>query len=153
MQEGALDLAFEFGLAGAILGSVRLGDADTIANVQAEVTAAYPAGGYAAFLTNHDQNRTFDVLGRDPAAAGLAASLLLTGAGVPFVYYGEELGLRGRKPDERDPDAMPWDADAAGLRIHHGAAVGAVRTTAPRRPTIAVQRRRPRLAAGPRTGR
>jgi glycosidase len=120
VQEGALDLAFEFGLAGAILGSVRLGDPDTIANVQAEVTAAYPAGGYAAFLTNHDQNRTFDVLGRDPAAAGLAASLLLTGAGVPFVYYGEELGLRGRKPDEEIRTPLPWDANAPGYGFTTG---------------------------------
>jgi glycosidase len=120
VREGALDLAFEFGLAGAILGGVRLGDADTLASVQAEVSAAYPAGGYAAFLTNHDQNRTFDVLGRDPAAAGLAASLLLTGSGVPFVYYGEELGLRGRKPDEEIRTPMPWDTTELG----HGFTTG-----------------------------
>jgi glycosidase len=112
VSEGSLDLAFEFGLAGAVLGSVRLGDADTIANVQAEVTAAYPDGGYAAFLTNHDQNRTMDVLGRDPAAAGLAAALLLTNPGVPFIYYGEELGLRGRKPDEEIRTPLPWTTDA-----------------------------------------
>lgn len=120
VSEGSLDLAFEFGLAGAFLGSVRLGDADTIANVQAEVTAAYPEGGYAAFLTNHDQNRTMDVLGRDPAAAGLAAGLLLTNPGVPFIYYGEELGLRGRKPDEEIRTPLPWTTDAPGLGFTTG---------------------------------
>ncbi|MEX1170166.1 MAG: alpha-amylase family glycosyl hydrolase [Chloroflexota bacterium] len=120
VSEGSLDLAFEFGLAGAFLGSVRLGDADTIANVQAEVTAAYPEGGYAAFLTNHDQNRTIDVLGRDRAAAGLAAGLLLTNPGVPFIYYGEELGLRGRKPDEEIRTPMPWTTDAPGYGFTTG---------------------------------
>jgi glycosidase len=114
VRAGALDLAFEFGLANAILGGVRLGDADSLAGVQAEVSAAYPAGGYATFLTNHDQNRTFDVLGRDRAAAGLAAGLLLTSAGVPFIYYGEEVGLRGRKPDEEIRTPLPWDASEPG---------------------------------------
>jgi glycosidase len=114
ISEGSLDLVFEFGLASAFLGSVRLGDADTIANVQAEVSAAYPDGGYATFLTNHDQNRTMDVLGRDRAAAGLAAGLLLTDPGVPFIYYGEELGLRGRKPDEEIRTPLPWTTDGPG---------------------------------------
>jgi glycosidase len=120
VREGALDVAFEFGLAGAILGSVRLGDADTLESVQAEVLETFPAGGYAAFLTNHDQNRTMDVLGRDRAAAGLAATLLLTNPGIPFIYYGEELGLRGRKPDEEIRTPMPWDATPPGYGFTSG---------------------------------
>ena len=31
--------------------------------------------------------------------------------GVPFLYYGEEVGLQGPKPDERIRTPMPWDAD------------------------------------------
>jgi glycosidase len=120
VNEGAFDVAFEFALASAILGSVRLGDAGTLANVQAEVLDAYPAGGYAAFLTNHDQNRTMDVLGRDPAASALAATLLLTNPGVPFIYYGEELGLRGRKPDEEIRTPLPWDATPPGYGFTTG---------------------------------
>ena len=120
VEEGALDVAFEFGLADAILGSIRLGDADTLANVQAEVTGAYPPGGYAAFLTNHDQNRTMDELGRNRDAAGLAATLLLTNPGVPFIYYGEELGLRGRKPDEEIRTPFPWDASPPGYGFTTG---------------------------------
>jgi glycosidase len=120
VEEGALDLAFEFGLASAILSSVRLGDADTLRNVQAEVLAAYPVGGYAAFLTNHDQDRTMDVLGRDEEAARLAATLLLTNPGVPFIYYGEELGLRGRKPDEEIRTPLPWDGTPPGFGFTSG---------------------------------
>jgi glycosidase len=38
----------------------------------------------------------------------LAASLLLTLPGLPFVYYGEELGMTGDKPDERLRTPMHW---------------------------------------------
>jgi glycosidase len=122
VESGGLDVAFEFGLADAILGSIRLGDAGTLAHVQAEVLEAYPTSGYAAFLTNHDQNRTMDELGRNRDAAGLAATLLLTNPGVPFIYYGEELGLRGRKPDEEIRTPLPWNATPPGYGFTTGEA-------------------------------
>ncbi|MFP5341864.1 MAG: alpha-amylase family glycosyl hydrolase [Candidatus Limnocylindria bacterium] len=120
VREGALDLAFEFGLASQILSAVRFGDPGSLAIVQAEVSAAYPVDGYAVFLTNHDQDRAFDVLGRDPAAARQAATLLLTDPGIPFLYYGEEVGLRGRKPDERIRTPMPWTGEAPGYGFTSG---------------------------------
>ena len=120
VREGSLDLTFDFGLAGQMLSAVRFGDAESLRIIQTEVTEAYPAGGYASFLTNHDQDRVMDVVGRDPALARQAATLLLTGAGVPFVYYGEELGLRGRKPDERIRTPLPWTGEAPG----HGFTTG-----------------------------
>ena len=109
VRAGALDMTFGFDLAAATLGAVRLGDANSLTQVQAEMTADYPSGGYGAFLTNHDQDRTMDVLGDDPASASLAATLLLTGSGVPFIYYGEELGMHGRKPDEQIRTPLAWD--------------------------------------------
>ena len=120
VQRGSLDMAFEFELAGAILGAIRLGDAETLAHVQARVLEAYPSGGYAAFLSNHDQDRVFDALGRDPAAARLAATLLLTNPGVPFIYYGEEVGLRGRKPDEEIRTPLPWEPAGPGFGFTTG---------------------------------
>ena len=33
---------------------------------------------------------------------------------MPFIYYGEEVGLRGRKPDERIRTPMPWSGEAPG---------------------------------------
>jgi glycosidase len=117
IRDGSLDMAFEFGLAGAILTSIKSGDANSVMAALGEVTASYPAGGVGTFLTNHDQNRVATQLGADPAAERLAAALLLTGPGVPFLYYGEEIGMTGGKPDERIRTPMRWDGStpAAGF--------------------------------------
>ena len=45
-------------------------------------------------------------------SARVAATLLLTNPGVPFIYYGEEIGMRGAKPDERIRTPMQWDGSA-----------------------------------------
>jgi glycosidase len=42
------------------------------------------------------------------------ATLLLTAPGVPFLYYGEEIGLLGKKPDEDIRLPMQWTADTNG---------------------------------------
>jgi glycosidase len=56
-------------------------------------------------------------LNDDLAGAKLAAFMLLTAPGTPFVYYGEEIGMTGRKPDERIRTPMLWTVDppAAGF--------------------------------------
>ena len=120
VRDGALDMTFAFGLAGSTISGVRFGDPASLAVAQAEVDAAYPEGGFASFLTNHDQDRSFDQLGRDGPSAKAAATLLLTGNGVPFVYYGEEIGLRGRKPDERIRTPLAWDANPPGYGFTSG---------------------------------
>jgi alpha-amylase len=45
-------------------------------------------------------NRLMSQLDNDPEKAKNAALLLLAGPGVPFIYYGEEVGMTGVKPDE-----------------------------------------------------
>ena len=45
----------------------------------------------------------------------LASFLLLTMPGVPFVYYGEEIGMVGAKPDERLRTPMQWTASSRGF--------------------------------------
>lgn len=44
--------------------------------------------------------------------AKLAAFLLLTSPGTPFIYYGEEIGMQGKKPDENIRLPMQWSAEA-----------------------------------------
>jgi len=105
---GALDLAFEFELAGAILDAARRGTKDKLAYTIDNVAASYPQGRYATMITNHDQDRVASELDEDAARMKLAASLLLTLPGVPFLYYGEEIGQVGEKPDEMIRNPMPW---------------------------------------------
>jgi len=44
--------------------------------------------------------------------AKAAATMLLTLPGVPFIYYGEEIGMLGKKPDELIRTPMQWSSAA-----------------------------------------
>ena len=111
VREGALDLTFEFGLADAILRSINAGQAAEFHAGLAWTLRAFPAGQYGVFLTNHDQNRVASRLS-SVADARLAATILFTLPGTPFVYYGEEIGMTGVKPDEQIRAPMQWSAAA-----------------------------------------
>lgn len=111
-----VDIAFEFDNAGAILQSAKGERSLFIKSAQQQITAAYPAHQYATFITNHDQERVMSVLAGNVGRAKTAASLLLTGPGLPFVYYGEEVGQSGRKPDENLRTPMQWaNSENAGF--------------------------------------
>ena len=103
---------FNFQLAGDLRNAVRTGRAgdvvERLAAIRRAYTAVNPAFVDATFLANHDQNRILSVVGDSVAKARVAASLLLTLPGAPFLYYGEELGMRGRKPDESIREPFPW---------------------------------------------
>lgn len=70
----------------------------------------------APILTNHDQNRIMSQLGNHPGKAKVAASILLTLPGTPYVYYGEELGMLGTKPDEFIREPFLWGDDQLTTR-------------------------------------
>lgn len=65
----------------------------------------------ALFLSNHDQTRICTALGNKPENLKMAASVYLTMQGLPFVYYGEELGMMGGKPDENIRTPFLWGDD------------------------------------------
>jgi alpha-amylase len=107
-----LQLLFDFPLAEAMIGAVNGGQAGDLASVLGLIQNAYPKGAVdAPFLANHDQIRTATQLGGDAAKLRLAAALLLTMPGTPFLYYGEEIGLENGpgKEDEWKRTPMPWD--------------------------------------------
>lgn len=108
VPEGA-DLTFDFDLAKAMLAAAKNGRTTAITGAQERAIRIYPPNQYAAFLTNHDQNRVYNEL-HNVYKAMVAATLLLTQPGVPFIYYGEEIGMRGQKPDERIRTPMQWDS-------------------------------------------
>ncbi len=111
LQGDQLDLAFDFDLASAFIRGARYGQAKYAIDQLASDIADFPSNQYATFLTNHDMNRTMTQLGGDDTKAKNAATLLLTAPGVPFIYYGEEIGMTGRKPDERIRTPMQWTGD------------------------------------------
>jgi len=49
----------------------------------------------APFLTNHDQTRSAGALSGNENFTKMAASLYLLLPGNPFIYYGEEIGMKG----------------------------------------------------------
>ncbi len=106
------DSMFNFDLATGILNTVKQG-------YQTNFISTYQTGKKnflernetfidATFLTNHDQNRIMSVLSGDIPRAKLAANILFTLPGIPFIYYGEELGMFGSKPDEEIREPYRW---------------------------------------------
>jgi len=110
---GAMPSNFNFPLAGAILSGVKNGNAVPIRDTLRDIIRLYPRGAIdAPFLTNHDQTRIATVLGNDAGKLRSAAAILLTLPGMPFIYYGEEVGMdNGPEPnDEAKRTPMPWSA-------------------------------------------
>lgn len=73
----------------------------------------------APFYTNHDLARSAGYFTKDAdgSRAKFAGALNLLQQGNAFVYYGEELGMRGSGKDENKRAPMYWseDADGAGM--------------------------------------
>ena len=71
----------------------------------------------APFITNHDMPRVSNALNGKTEDMKMAAALLLSMPGSPFIYYGEELGMssKGTK-DENKRLPMMWSAsDNTGM--------------------------------------
>ena len=111
LKNAEFDQAFNFDLASQILKNVEHANA---INLNAGINTSFqklPRGSYATFLSNHDQERVMSVFNGDVNKAKLAASVLLTTPGTPFIYYGEEIGMTGNKPDEKIRTPMQWSGD------------------------------------------
>ncbi|MEP7356212.1 MAG: alpha-amylase family glycosyl hydrolase [Anaerolineales bacterium] len=111
-QGDQLDLGFDFSLADTFLNGARTGRAGDVAQALDIDYRAFKPLQFATFLTNHDQNRVMSQLAGKVDKAKVAAALLLTAPGVPFIYYGEEIGMVGLKPDEQLRTPMQWSAEA-----------------------------------------
>lgn len=111
---GAFDSGFNFDLAGRLINLAKSEKATDIAASVRRVHDYFAevSGGRfidATFLSNHDQNRVMSQLQGNVDHAKTAAALLLTLPGRAFVYYGEEIGMQGVKPDENLRRPMDWD--------------------------------------------
>lgn len=116
---------FNFDLGYAVTDVARAGQ-DTIGLVKRykkirdyykSITADYLD---ATFVKNHDQTRLLTELKGNVNKAKMAASMLLTMPGTPYLYYGEEIGMQGDKlqvyadlfgPDAYVREPFIWDFD------------------------------------------
>lgn len=112
VNDGSVDLAFEFDLADDIISSIGAGNARDVTRHFERGLSDYPQNQYVPFLSNHDQVRVMTQLNNNVEQAKLAATILLTTPGSPFIYYGEEIGMPGAKPDPRLRTPMHWDDTA-----------------------------------------
>lgn len=108
-----LPALFNFEMSWAILRALKEGRGDSLAIKHAQIQDFYkevnPDFVDATILSNHDQNRIMSDVNNDTEKARMAAALLLTLPGSPYIYYGEEIGMQGRKPDEHIREAFLWE--------------------------------------------
>jgi glycosidase len=114
--EDRLDFCFEFDLSYATLGAVNDADAGYLGSKADQVYGLYPYLQFGTFLTNHDQDRVLNVLGHDEEKNKVAAGIYMMLPGIPFVYYGEEIGMIGSGAHEYIRSPMQWtDGANAGF--------------------------------------
>ncbi len=63
----------------------------------------------ATIQGNHDMERIGTVANGNINKLQMATFLQFTLPGIPYIYYGDELGMLGPKPDERIREAFLWD--------------------------------------------
>ena len=109
---GVLDSFFDFNVGESILNGINNGSLSNVVYNYKIIEEMYKEEKedfvLAPFLTNHDQNRVMNVLREDREKMKVAATIYLTLPGTPFVYYGEEIGMTGTKPDEHIREPFIW---------------------------------------------
>jgi alpha-amylase len=104
-----VDLAFEFDLSFAMIESLNQENAGRMLDTLKTGTSLFPEGKYGTFLSNHDMARVMTQIGGDPQKAKAGASLYFSLPGVPFIYYGEEIGLFGEIAGGGGRLPMQWN--------------------------------------------
>ena len=107
-----LSSAFNFDLAEKIIQVVLQEKHDCLgvwlAEVQNNFSKTDSNARDSIFLCNHDQVRVASRWNGNIQKSKLAASILCSLPGEIFIYYGEELGMLGLKPDEFVREGFPW---------------------------------------------
>ncbi len=127
--DSGIDSLFDFQFSGndGIICSVVRGSrsaevyGETLAAEQALFAAHNPDYINAPFYTNHDMARSAGYYaGDDGSRVKLAGAMNLLMPGNAFVYYGEELGMKGSGRDENKRAPMYWTLDAAAEGMCRG---------------------------------
>ena len=108
-----LPALFNFDFHYTLLETLNTADGMLLAKKQKEILDFYQGitSSFidATILSNHDQPRLLNELDSNPAKYKQASAILLTMPGAPYLYYGEEIGMLGLKPDEQIREPFLWD--------------------------------------------
>lgn len=98
-------------------GSTATAFAKKMLSCQEDYSGSNPDYIDAPFITNHDMGRVANMLMNDPNKLKMTGGLLLTMSGSPFVYYGEEIGMKSSgSKDENKRLPMVWSkTDTTGM--------------------------------------
>jgi alpha-amylase len=107
LTRGRVDMVFAFPLRNAIVSLKR----DSIVGAIAKTWKRTPAGKeQLVFIENHDMNRFASEMGGDIRKEKIGAALNILLRGIPLIYYGQELGMRGRQN-------KTWGTDANDIPV------------------------------------
>jgi glycosidase len=118
----ALD-CFDFGMATSagevaltVNGTYSVNDfVEYLCNYKSEVEAVNPDAVLKPFISNHDMDRCSGYLSVKEGMMHMAANLYMLTSGTPFMYYGEEIGIKGSRgtssTDANRRLAMLWGDD------------------------------------------
>ncbi|HEX7002431.1 MAG TPA: alpha-amylase family glycosyl hydrolase, partial [Trueperaceae bacterium] len=143
-RDAGLHMSLDYPLWRDLRAAILARSASDLAVTLEQQASLYPEGAArATFTGNHDVTRLASELSiprRDERRIRLAASLLLTLPGTPFIYYGEEIGMPdgpgSRDVEKRTPmrwepgpgvgfsTATPWTdtgPDLPGVSVHEQA--------------------------------
>ena len=106
LYDSGIDSLFRFSLSGGggFCGAVRGQNGRALAHRLAQRVK----GTDAPFLSNHDTDRSVCFLPGEIGPRRAAAAAYLFAPGVPYIYYGEELGMTGSGRDENKRLPMVW---------------------------------------------
>lgn len=111
-----LPALFNFDFHYTLLDALRTADGNILPAKQKEALEYYLeiTGDFidATISSNHDQTRILSDLEGDEEKAKQAIAILMTMPGAPYLYYGEEIGMLGKKPDPNIREPFLWDVAA-----------------------------------------
>lgn len=112
--QSGIDSLFDFASSntdGKIINAIRKGNGQSLAKYEVDyinkIKDINESTVSSIFLSNHDQGRSAAFFMSDETRK-LAASIYLLTSNIPFVYYGEEIGMLGSGKDENKRLAMLW---------------------------------------------
>ena len=95
--EGAIAMSAKVNMSTMKTGDSVDSFTGTVLNFYNSMKAKNADGMYIPFLSNHDMDRSAGYLFASVNSAHMAANLYLLCSGSPFIYYGEEIGMKGTR--------------------------------------------------------